>query len=79
MKVELKTEKSKSADLQSKLAELLVHQPHVVAGAGHDGAGQDRAGQDGAGQGGVGQLPDVDPAAVSVVKKDSLGKHFSPK
>ena len=57
-------EQAKAADLQGKLSELLQQHPHAAAPAGHLAAEQL----------GEGQLPDVNPAAVNVVKKDSLGR-----
>jgi len=53
---------TKAADLQGKLSELLVQNGHVEANAELKTAAL-----------GAGQLPDVDPAAVSVVKKDTFG------
>lgn len=66
LQVDLENEKTKSQDLQTKLSELLIQQPHVVG----DGVPVKP------GIVSEGQLPDVNPAAVSVVKKDSLGKQF---
>ena len=66
---DLENEKAKSNDLQSKLSELLVQQPQVV----HvdPPVKPELVGE--------GQLQDVNPAAVRVVKKDSLGKYHGFK
>jgi len=60
----LQSESEKAADLQSRLAELLSQNPSVI---------NSKPQGDGSHELGPGQLPDVDPHAVSVVKKDTLG------
>jgi len=60
----LQAESEKASDLQSRLAELLSQNPHVK---------DSKPQGDGSHELGPGQLPDVDPHAVSVVKKDTLG------
>jgi len=61
---DLLAERAKAQDLQGKLAELLRQQPHI-ADVDTGAEPQPVLGE--------GQLPDVDPAAVSVLKKDTLG------
>jgi len=60
----LQSESEKAADLQSRLAELLSQNPRVINSKPQGGGSHEL---------GPGQLPDVDPHAVSVVKKDTLG------
>ena len=58
-------ERAKAGDLQGKLADLLKQQPHL-ADIDTGAESQPVLGE--------GQLPDVDPAAVSVLKKDTMGE-----
>jgi len=63
----LEEEEIKSRDLQGKLSELLETDPHAAARmfpSQFDGSKAEL---------GQGQLPDVNPASVSVIKKDTLG------
>jgi len=63
----LEEEEIKSRDLQGKLSELLETDPHAAARMPPSQFFGRQA------QLGQGQLPDVNPASVSVIKKDTLG------
>jgi len=64
LQTKLEEEQLTSRDLKGKLDEILETNPHIAQPSG--GRKQQQ-------QLGVGQLADVNPAAVSVVKKDTLG------
>jgi len=66
----LEEEEIKSRDLQGKLSELLETDPHAAARMPPSQFFGRQA------QLGQGQLPDVNPASVSVIKKDTLGMKF---
>merc|ERR1719457_90302 len=72
LETKLTDEESKSKDLQGKLAEIFETNPHVAEQF------RQQRGKPGDSQNlGPGQLPDVNPAAVQVVKKDTLGPNGS--
>eukprot|EP00088_Acartia_fossae_P049376 TRINITY_DN5435_c1_g2_i11.p1 TRINITY_DN5435_c1_g2~~TRINITY_DN5435_c1_g2_i11.p1 ORF type:complete len:240 (-),score=43.55 TRINITY_DN5435_c1_g2_i11:73-792(-) len=67
---QLEEQELKSKNLQGELSEILEQHPHApIERQRH---GQRKA----VGSLGPGQLPDVNPAAVNVVKKDTLGMTF---